>query len=76
MNPAFPVSVADATAEDAAETRSEMDREAELAPDSAEAIADEADPAAEETVADAAEAADDRDSDAPLAAAEVALSFS
>ena len=36
-------------------------------------MADEAELTAEETVADAAEAAEERDAEAPLAAAEVAL---
>jgi hypothetical protein len=76
LNPALPVWVAEATAEEAADTRSETDLEAELAPDCTEAMAEEAEPAAEETVADAAEAADDTDWEAPLATDEAELNFS
>lgn len=58
LTPAFPVSVAEATALEAAEIRSEADLETELAPLSAEDLADaptdEAEAAAEERVADAA----------------------
>jgi hypothetical protein len=60
LNPAFPVSVAEATADEAAEARLETDPEAEEAPDWIELIAEEAELRAEETVADAAEAAEER----------------
>jgi hypothetical protein len=60
LNPAFPVLVAEATAEEAAEARLETDWEAEEAPDWMELIAEEAELRAEETVAEAAEAAEDR----------------
>jgi hypothetical protein len=60
LNPAFPVSVAEATADDAAEARLETDPEAEEAPDWIELIAEEAELTADETVADAAEAAEER----------------
>jgi hypothetical protein len=60
LNPAFPVSVAEATADEAAEARLETDPEAEEAPDWMELIAEEAELTADETVADAAEAAEER----------------
>jgi len=60
LNPAFPVLVADATADEAAEARLERAWEAEEAPDWMELMADEAELRAEETVADAAEAAEER----------------
>lgn len=73
MKPAFPVSVAEATAEEAAEARLETDWEAEEAPDWMELIAEEAEVRAEETVADAAEAAEERVEPAAAVALYVSL---
>jgi len=73
LNPAFPVLVAEATADEAAEARLETDWEAEEAPDWMELMAEEAELRADETVADAAEAAEDRVE--PAAAVALLVSF-
>ena len=73
LNPALPVLVAEATADEATEARLEAACETEEAPDWRDWIADEAELTADERVADAPEAAEERDAEAPLAAAEVAL---
>jgi hypothetical protein len=74
LTPELPASVAEATALEAADTRSETDRETEAALLDAEAMAEEAAAEAEVRVAEAAEAAEETDPEALVASAEASLS--